>query len=92
MRIIHRIIGTNVVLKEMGVTDNNKCSFCFIAKDTIQHMFWECTFSQQFWTRFVILVNEKCSVSYRLRMSECLVLFGTDDSIKTEGVFDFILR
>jgi hypothetical protein len=91
MRIIHRIIGTNVVLKEMGVTDNNKCSFCFIAKDTIQHIFWECTFSQQFWTRFVILVNEKCSVSYRLRMSECLVLFGTDDSIKTESVFDFIL-
>ena len=23
MRIIHRIIGTNVMLKEMGVTNNN---------------------------------------------------------------------
>ena len=27
MRIMHRIIGTNVMLKEMGVTTNNKCIF-----------------------------------------------------------------
>ena len=33
MRIMHRIIGTNTMLKEMGVTNNNKCSFCLIAKD-----------------------------------------------------------
>ena len=48
MRIVHRITGTNVVLKEEGVTDNNKCIFCLIAKDTIQHTFWENTFSQHF--------------------------------------------
>ena len=48
MRIMHRIIGTNVILNEMGVTNNNKNSFCLIAKDTIQHIFWECTHSQQF--------------------------------------------
>ena len=34
MRIMHRITGTNVMLKEMGVTNNNKCSFCPVAKDT----------------------------------------------------------
>ena len=65
--------------------------FSFIAKDTIQQMVWECTFSQQFWTRFVILVNEKCSVSYKLIISECLIVFGTDDSIKTESVSYFII-
>ena len=37
MRILRRIIGTNVILKEMGVTDNDKCSFCLIAKDTDQY-------------------------------------------------------
>ena len=42
MRTMHRIIGANVTLKEMGVTNNNKCSFCLIVKDTIQHIFWEC--------------------------------------------------
>ena len=54
-------------------------------------MFWGCTFSQQFWARFVTLRNEKCNFSYRLRMSECLILFGIDDVIKMDSVFDFIL-
>ena len=90
MRIMHRIVGTNVMLKEMGVTKNNKCSFCLIAKDTIQHIFWERKHSQQFWTRLLVLLKEKCTSCYRLRLSECLILFGIDD-IKTENVFDFIL-
>ena len=33
------VIGTNVMLKEMGVTNNNKCNFCLTAKDTIQLFF-----------------------------------------------------
>ena len=61
------------------------------AKDTIQHIFWECKHSQQFWTRFLVLLKEKCTSCYRLRLSECLILFGIDDNIKTENVFDFIL-
>ena len=91
MRIMHRIIRTNVMLKEMGVTNNNKCSFCLTAKDTIQHIFWECKHSQQFWTHFLVLLKEKCTSCYRLRLSECLIVFGIDDNIKTENVFDFIL-
>ena len=79
------------MLKEMGVTNNNKCSFYLTAKDTIQHIFWECKQSQQFWTRFLVLPKEKCTSCYRLRLSECLILFGIDDNIKTENVFDFIL-
>ena len=91
MRITHRIIGTNVMFKEMGVTNNNKCSFCLIAKDTIQHIFWECKHSQQFWTRFLVLLKEECTSCYRLKLFECLILFGIDDNIKKENVFDLIL-
>lgn len=36
MGIMHIVIGTNVILKEIIVTDNNQCSLCLIAKDTIQ--------------------------------------------------------
>ena len=91
MKIMHRIIGTNVMLNEMGVTNNNKCSFCLIANDTIQHIVWECTHSQQFWRRFLVLLNAKCALCYRLRLSECLIVYGIDDDIKTESVLDFIL-
>ena len=42
IRIVHRIIATNIVLKEMGIVQTNKCSFCEEEKDSIQHMFWNC--------------------------------------------------
>ena len=92
MRIMHTIIGTNVMLKEMGVTNNSKCSFCLTAKDAIQHIFWECQHRQQFWIRFLVLLKEKCTSCYIIRLSECLILFGIDVNIKTENVFDLILR
>ena len=88
---MHRIIGTNVMLKEMGVTNNNKCSFCLIAKDTIQHFLGECKHSQQLWTRILVLLKQKCTSCFRLRLFECLILFGTDDDIKRENGFELIL-
>ena len=91
IRIMHKIIGTNVMFKEMGVTNSNKCSFCLIAKDTVQHTFWECKHSQQFWTQFLVLLKEKCTSCFRLRLSGYLILFGIDGDIKMENVFDFIL-
>ena len=92
MKIMHRTIGTNVILNEMDVTNKNKCSFCLIAKDTVQHIFWECTQPKVLqWTRFLVLLNEKCTSCYRSRLSECLILFWIDDDSKTENVFDFIL-
>ena len=96
------------MLKEMGVINNNKCSFCLTAKDTIQLLFLffslfsfflffggggggGCKHSQQFWTRFLVLLKQKCTSCCRLRLSECLILCGVDDDIKTENGFEFIL-
>ena len=86
MKIMHRTTGTNMILNKMDVT-----SFCLIAKDTVQHIFQKCTHNQQFWTRFLVRLNEKCTSYYRSRLSECVILFGIDDDSKTENVFDFIL-
>ena len=38
IRIIHRIIATNIVLNKMGVTANTQCGFCNDKKDSIEHL------------------------------------------------------
>ena len=91
MRIMHRIIGTNVVLKHMGVVTDENCNFCGNEKDNIEHIFWHCIASQNFWTQFVNLVNEKCYNANNMRLSKCLVLLGTDENIKIDSTFCFIL-
>ena len=85
MRFIHRIIGTNVMLNEMGVTNNNKCSFCLIAKDTIQHIFWECKQPTVLDTLFGPTEREMYFL-LQIKTVWCLILFGIEDNIKTENV------
>ena len=91
IRVLHRIIGTNVVLKQMGIKENENCNFCDNVKDSIEHTFWECVLSQQFWTQFLNLVNEKCNNVYNMRFSKSLVLLGIDNNIKIDDTFYFIL-
>ena len=42
MRIIHRIIATNIVLNKMGVTANTQCGFCNDEKNSIEHVLEMC--------------------------------------------------
>ena len=50
VRIIHRIIATNIVLNKIGVIANTQCGFCNDEKDSIEHMFWKYTCIRRFQT------------------------------------------
>lgn len=91
MRIVHRIIGTNVILKCMGITNNENCNYCNNIKDNIEHIFWDCPTSQFFWTEFINLVKDKCPNAQYMRLSKCLTLLGIDKDIKIDKTFYFIL-
>ena len=91
MRIIHRILGTNVVLKEMGIANSNSCSFCKQEKESIQHIFWGCNVIQQFWRGIETMFNTHCDLANNMKISEDLALFGKDNNLKTDAVVDFII-
>ena len=42
LKILHRCLCTNIILKEIGITDSDKCNFCNTHKDSIDHVFWKC--------------------------------------------------
>ena len=91
MRITHRIIGTRVILKSMGVADSESCYFCPNERENIEHMFWDCPVSQSFWTQFNHLVTHKCPHVFNMRMSKGLILMGEDEGIVTDKIFVLIL-
>lgn len=91
IRIVHRIIATNVVLNAMGVTNTTNCMWCNDVKDSTEHFLWNCVHAQNFWTRLEKLFNEKCRNVSVLRFTQKLIIFGMEKHIKTDTVFDFIL-
>ena len=44
-KIIHNYLPTNSLLFNYKLTDSNRCTFCFIHKETIKHLFCECSYS-----------------------------------------------
>ena len=60
IRLVHRILGTNVVLKHMGIKNDYVCSFCRKERDTINHLFRRCACVQQFWKQFQMAINDGC--------------------------------
>ena len=75
----------------MGVTSNENCSFCGTMRETIEHVFWHCPITQTFWLHFENLINEKCPNAHNMRMTDSLVILGSDKNIKIDPTFYFIL-
>ena len=91
LKILHRCLGTNIILKEIGVSENDKCSFCKTHKDSIDHVFWKCTKVNIFWKSLVDLLRNRCVHAENLRLTEQVVLLGYDETIVTDTVLDFII-
>lgn len=91
IRITHRIIATNIILKEIGVVGDALCSFCKNSRDSIEHMLWKCNVVQKFWKDFQTLINDKCTSAINFTISESLILFGVQKNFRSDKVLDFIL-
>jgi exonuclease III/uncharacterized protein (UPF0305 family) len=90
-RIIHRIIGTNVMLKSMGVSTDDRCGLCGNDKDSIDHFLWKCHVAKTFWEQFTDNINEKVETQNGITLSESLILFGVENNVHIDKVLYLIL-
>ena len=83
-QIRQRILVTNIVLKEMGITQSVLCDFCNRERDVFQHCMWKCEHVKSFWNElkkkkpkkpssYVKTVNISVT-SYLMKKIFCLVL------------------
>ena len=56
--LLHRIVYTNNLLYKMNFTNLNLCSFCEEAEESLEHLFFECKASQDFWKSVISWLNE----------------------------------
>ena len=90
MRIVHRILAANIILKEIGVVASNICTQCNNEKDSILHAFWECNISKVFGNDFLEFLHTNCVHAHNLWLNEKIIL-GIDNNLKNDKIFDYIL-
>ena len=52
-RFLHRNITTNQFLKKINLSDNDKCTFCNKEIEEIEHLFYDCLVTENFWKLLV---------------------------------------
>ena len=48
-KIIHKILGTNKLLSQIGKSNNNKCRLCGLDTESIYHLFITCRITEDLW-------------------------------------------
>ena len=48
-KILFRITATNKLLYQMGIKNNPNCPICFLSVHTVEHLFYECNTTKNFW-------------------------------------------
>ena len=61
-KLSHRITATNSFLFKCGLKETELCTFCTETKESLLHLFWECTYSKHFWFSLVN-VFENCGLN-----------------------------
>ena len=75
-KLLYRRIATNDFLNKIGVSSSAMCTFCNEYVETLEHVFWECKFSQSFWKNVTewLTKNLKQSPDLHFSMFTCLGL------------------
>ena len=61
-KLSHRITATNSFLFKCGLKETELCTFCTGTKESLLHLFWECTYTNNFWFSLVNIL-ESCGLN-----------------------------
>ena len=82
-KFIHRSIATNSSLFKIEILRTALCYLCKTDKETLIHLFWECSVTKTFWARvhcFFVSIH-LIPASHVLDIYECLGFRGEKDDI-----------
>ena len=51
-KILNDITFTNSRLAKIGYVQDDSCTFCRVSPETVNHLFYECTYTNKFWKDF----------------------------------------
>ena len=72
-KILHSILPTNRLLFQMSRINSDRCTFCALENETVEHLFFECMVTKNFWFS---LCNELGVIV--LHIDKRIAVLGTD--------------
>ena len=86
--INHNILVTNKLLQQMKIKDDALCTFCHSNNESIVHLFWQCSKTQQFIRSVSAWLSE---YGIDCNISEKYIIFGWQEGQCFTNVPNFII-
>ena len=61
-KLLNNVLYLSKKLFQFGIISQSKCSFCGLYNETLQHIFYECTYAQNLWNRLRLHLSEKVAL------------------------------
>lgn len=74
---LHEIFVAYIIIKEMKTVSNNLGTFSNTKKETIKHLFLECTHVQNVWRPLQNWISNKCKYLNAIIVASCCNPFNT---------------
>ena len=78
-KFVNDIIATNYWLCKWKIKDSDKCTFCNVQPELLEHLFWECRYVQELWRLIGNWYESKTQCV--IDLSHDKVLLGCDDEL-----------
>ena len=79
-RLLNHILGTNVLLYKMKLTNNDLCSFCNLVKEDVLHLFFNCDTVGLFLNEVQLCIKNKMSFPLcKIKITLKMLMLGTKD-------------
>ena len=72
-KILYRYIGTNKLLYKMGKVASNRCTFCELQIESIEHLFFECLPVKDFWSNLMSEWNNRQLTNVNFSVKEIVL-------------------
>ena len=83
-----RIIPTNKYLLKCNLTQSILCDFCNNNIETVNHLFWECQITQQFWSELKTFLS---NLNITLTLDLLTITFGEKEQGFQNMIINFII-
>jgi len=87
-KFLSRIVPTNKFLTKCGLKACSLCEFCQSNIETIDHLFWECNYIKELWTKLQHFLKD---VNIEIKLSKEMAFLGFIDKKVYNHVLNFIL-
>ena len=89
-KIFHRILSTNSSLHKFGLKETMLCSFCNETKESILHLFCECSVVKNLWFEISELLKNKCNIDMSFTNKE--IILGSDSENTSKDMLMILIK